>query len=173
MQSKNSRAPLAVDVAVVGSGGAGLAAVLEARRAGASVALIEKAGALGGATMLSGGGCLIAGSPLQEKQGIHDSADLAYEDRIKWGEDAADPTPPERDTCWRVGGTGSRFRRWVSRETNPGLASHRHMIFANALRGGTTSVMSPDANYVQLRTIDDDWTRAYRVNEAVGLLCVF
>ena len=90
MQTENTRGPLAVDVAVVGSGGAGLAAALEARRAGASVALVEKADAPGGASILSGGGCLIAGSPLQEKQGIDDSPDIAYEDWVKWGEGAAD-----------------------------------------------------------------------------------
>ena len=90
MQTKNNNGPLAVDVAVVGSGGAGLAAALEARRTGASVAIIDKADSLGGATMLSGGGCLIAGSPLQEKQGIHDSPELAYEDWVRWGEGEAD-----------------------------------------------------------------------------------
>ena len=90
MQTENTRAPLEVDVAVVGSGGAGLAAAHEARRAGASVALVERADTLGGATILSGGGCLIAGSPLQEKQGIDDSPDLAYQDWVTWGEGEAD-----------------------------------------------------------------------------------
>ena len=90
MQTENTRGSLAVDVAVVGSGGAGLAAALEARRAGASVALVEKADALGGASILSGGGCLIACSPLQKKQGIEDSPEIACEDWLKWGEGEAD-----------------------------------------------------------------------------------
>ena len=80
----------AVDVAIVGSGGAGLAAAIEAKSAGASVAIIEKADTLGGASIISGGGCLIAGSPLQEKHGIQDSPDLAFEDWVKWGQGAAD-----------------------------------------------------------------------------------
>ncbi|MBI2091156.1 MAG: FAD-dependent oxidoreductase, partial [Deltaproteobacteria bacterium] len=79
-----------VDVAIVGSGGAGLAAAIEAKSAGASVAIIEKADTLGGASIISGGGCLIAGSPLQEKHGIQDSPDLAFEDWVKWGQGAAD-----------------------------------------------------------------------------------
>src|SRR3990170_1750154 len=81
---------IAVDVAIVGGGGAGLAAAIEAKGAGASVAMIEKTDALGGAAILSGGGCLIAGSPLQEKLGIHDSPDLAFEDWMIWGQGAAD-----------------------------------------------------------------------------------
>lgn len=81
---------IAVDVAIIGGGGAGLAAAIEAKRAGASVAIIEKMDTLGGAAILSGGGCLVAGSPLQEKQGIHDSPDLAFEDWVSWGQGAAD-----------------------------------------------------------------------------------
>src|SRR3990170_1783343 len=82
----NVKKSLSVDVAIIGGGGAGLAAAIEAKGAGASVAMIEKADALGGAAILSGGGCLIAASPLQEKQGIHDSPDLAFEDWMIWGQ---------------------------------------------------------------------------------------
>lgn len=86
----NAKKHIAVDVAIIGGGGAGLAAAIEAKRAGASVAVVEKSDALGGAAFLSGGGCCIAGTPLQEKQGIHDSPDLAYEDWMIWGQGAAD-----------------------------------------------------------------------------------
>ncbi len=86
----NVEKTIAVDVAIIGGGGAGLAAAIEAKNAGATVAMIEKADTLGGAAILSGGGCLIAGSPLQEKQGIHDSPDLAFEDWMIWGQGAAD-----------------------------------------------------------------------------------
>jgi len=78
------------DVAIVGGGGAGFAAAIEAKKAGARVAVIEKAETLGGASIISGGGCLIAGTPLQQEHGIHDSPDLAFEDWVKWGQGAAD-----------------------------------------------------------------------------------
>ena len=85
-----SQKGLSVDVAVIGSGGAGLAAVIEAWKAGARVALIEQSETLGGASIISGGGCFIVGSPLQESYGIHDTPDEAFEDWVNWGKGSAD-----------------------------------------------------------------------------------
>ncbi|MCC2096796.1 MAG: FAD-dependent oxidoreductase [Hyphomicrobiales bacterium] len=78
------------DVVIIGGGGAGIAAALEGLDAGARVLVIEKAADPGGAAITSGGGCLIVGSPLQEKAGIDDSPDLAFDDWIKWGGPGAD-----------------------------------------------------------------------------------
>ncbi len=78
------------DVAIIGGGGAGIAAAIEAGEAGAKIALIEQADTLGGTAIISGGGCLIVGTPLQESQGIHDTPDLAFEDWVKWGQGSAD-----------------------------------------------------------------------------------
>ena len=86
MAAKNSEA----DVAIIGGGGAGVAAALEAGDAGAKIVLLEQADTLGGTAAISGGGCLIVGTPLQESQGIHDTPDLAFEDWVKWGQGAAD-----------------------------------------------------------------------------------
>ena len=44
----------------------------------------------GGAAIISGGGCLIVGSPLQKQNGIHDTPDLAFKDWIAWGGPSAD-----------------------------------------------------------------------------------
>ena len=79
------------DVAIVGGGGAGVAAVLEASEVGASMALLEQDEKLGGTAATSGGGCFIVGTPLQEAQGIRDTPAHAFEDWMKWGGDAADP----------------------------------------------------------------------------------
>ncbi|MBI4524737.1 MAG: FAD-dependent oxidoreductase [Deltaproteobacteria bacterium] len=81
---------LTTDIAIIGSGGAGLAAAIEAREAGAHVIIMEQAETLGGASIISGGGCLIVGSPLQEGRGIHDTPDEAFEDWVKWGQGSAD-----------------------------------------------------------------------------------
>jgi predicted oxidoreductase len=74
------------DIAIVGAGGAGVAAAIEARDAGARAIVFEKSADPGGAAIISGGGCLIVGSPLQKKNGIHDTPDLAFKDWIEWGE---------------------------------------------------------------------------------------
>src|SRR6266567_8240216 len=73
------------DIAIVGAGGAGIAAGIEARDAGAHAIVFEKSSEAGGAAIISGGGCLIVGSPLQQKNGIHDTPDLAFKDWIAWG----------------------------------------------------------------------------------------
>ena len=66
-------------------GGAGIAAGIEARDAGARAIAFEKSAEPGGAAIISGGGCLIVGSPLQKQNGIHDTPDLAFKDWIDVG----------------------------------------------------------------------------------------
>ena len=44
----------------------------------------------GGAAIISGGGCLIVGSPLQKQHGIEDTPDLAFNDWMAWGGPSAD-----------------------------------------------------------------------------------
>ncbi len=78
------------DVAIVGAGAAGIAAGIEARDAGARAIAFEKDAKPGGAAIISGGGCLIVGSPLQKRDGIRDTPDLAFSDWITWGGPSAD-----------------------------------------------------------------------------------
>ncbi|HEY5065563.1 MAG TPA: FAD-dependent oxidoreductase [Xanthobacteraceae bacterium] len=78
------------DVAIVGGGGAGIAAGIEARDAGARAITFEKDSGPGGAAIISGGGCLIVGSPLQKQHGIEDTPDLAFNDWMAWGGPSVD-----------------------------------------------------------------------------------
>lgn len=68
------------DVVVVGGGGAGLAAAIEAASRGAKVVLVEKNPALGGSTAWSVGSISATRTPHQHKAGIKDTPDEHYED---------------------------------------------------------------------------------------------
>lgn len=68
------------DVVVVGGGGAGLAAAIEARRLGRDVVLIEKNAELGGSTAWSIGSVSATATPHQIRKGIKDGPDGHYED---------------------------------------------------------------------------------------------
>ncbi|WP_194946603.1 FAD-binding protein [Cupriavidus sp. U2] len=61
------------DILVVGSGAAGFAAAISARKAGLEVLMIEKAGCFGGTTATSGGYLWIPGNPVSAAAGIPDS----------------------------------------------------------------------------------------------------
>ncbi|MCG8709543.1 flavocytochrome c [Brenneria sp. 4F2] len=74
-----------VDVLIIGSGFAGLAAAIEARNAQASVLVIDKMPLLGGNSVLNGGDLSAAGSSMQKEQGIEDSPELMYQDMMKAG----------------------------------------------------------------------------------------
>ena len=67
------------DVIVVGGGGAGMAAAIEAADARATVALIEADEKLGGSTALSGGVYYAADTSVQKARGISDSVDAMFE----------------------------------------------------------------------------------------------
>ena len=84
-QEKTQKFDKVTDVIVIGSGFAGLAAALEAKEKGANVMLLEKMPAFGGNSAINGGAFAVAGSPLQEKEGIKDSPELMLQDMIKSG----------------------------------------------------------------------------------------
>jgi flavocytochrome c len=73
------------DVVIIGSGFAGLAAAYEAKKAGASVVILEKMRTPGGNSIINGGVVSAAGSALQEKEGIKDSPELLLKDMLAAG----------------------------------------------------------------------------------------
>src|SRR5262245_61670190 len=69
-----------IDVVVVGSGAAGLSAALGAHEAGARVLVVESESIVGGASRLSAGMMMAAGTPIQRALGLEDDpADLYQE----------------------------------------------------------------------------------------------
>ncbi len=81
---------LETDVAIIGAGAAGICAGIEALDAGARVIAFEMGAEPGGAAIISGGGCMIVGSPLQAENGIEDTPDLAFGEWIEWGGPSVD-----------------------------------------------------------------------------------
>lgn len=67
------------DVIVVGGGGAGMCAAIEAQLAGARVMIVEADTKLGGATALSGGVFYAADTSVQRARGYDDSADAMFD----------------------------------------------------------------------------------------------
>lgn len=74
-----------VDVIVIGSGFAGLAAAIEAKKAGADVVVLEKMPFVGGNSVINGGIMTATGCPQQVMHGVKDSPELLAEDILKAG----------------------------------------------------------------------------------------
>ena len=75
------------DVVVIGAGGAGFSAAIEAKNAGANVVLLEKMPAVGGNSLISGAEMNAAKNWVQPKLGLNDdSPELHAEDTYKGGD---------------------------------------------------------------------------------------
>lgn len=79
------------DVVVIGGGTAGFAAATAAASKGSTVVLIEMMSSFGGATSITSGTISGAGSKIQQKQGITDSAESHFMDVMKEGQYRAIP----------------------------------------------------------------------------------
>ncbi len=82
---------LDVDIAIIGAGGAGMVAAIEATQLGKSVIIIEKMPFAGGNTVKATGGMNAAETSIQEKEGVEDSVELFVEDTLKGGYNEANP----------------------------------------------------------------------------------
>ena len=79
------------DVVVIGAGGAGFSAAIEAKTAGANVVLLEKMPAVGGNSLISGAEMNVAKNWVQPKLGINDdSPELHAQDTYKGGDQKGD-----------------------------------------------------------------------------------
>jgi len=79
------------DIVIVGAGGAGFAAAIEAARAGAKVIILEKTPTVGGSTRLCGGALAFAGTDLQASKNVKDGNDLLKKDLLTVGGNMNDP----------------------------------------------------------------------------------
>ncbi|MCX8959272.1 flavocytochrome c [Erwinia psidii] len=75
----------AFDVVVVGSGGAGLAAAIQAHDEGARVLIVEKMPTIGGNTIKASAGMNAAETRFQRVKGIQDSKERFYAETLKGG----------------------------------------------------------------------------------------
>ena len=73
------------DIVVVGAGGAGLSAAVQAASMGADVIILEKQGIIGGNTNYATGGLNAAETSVQQKLGIKDSKKSHFDDTMSGG----------------------------------------------------------------------------------------
>ncbi|MDQ0195632.1 flavocytochrome c [Paenibacillus wynnii] len=78
------------DIIIVGAGGAGMSAALEAKAKGLNPVILEKMPVAGGNTTKSSSGMNASATKFQKEQGIEDSNDLFYDQTLKGGHDTND-----------------------------------------------------------------------------------
>jgi fumarate reductase flavoprotein subunit len=78
------------DIIIIGAGGAGMTAALEAKANGMNPVIFEKMPVAGGNTLKSSSGANASETKFQKEQGIKDSNDLFYEETLKGGKGTND-----------------------------------------------------------------------------------
>ncbi len=79
------------DIVIIGAGGAGLSAAIEATNSGVNVIVVEKNAFMGGNTNYATGGMNAANTKYQVAKGIEDSAELFYADTMAGGKNLNNP----------------------------------------------------------------------------------
>ncbi len=79
------------DIVVIGAGGAGLTAAIEAKLDGADVIVLEKMPIAGGNTLISGAEYAAPNNWIQEKEGIKDSIEQHIQDTLNGGDNINNP----------------------------------------------------------------------------------
>lgn len=159
------------DVAIVGAGLAGIAAAIEALARNRRVLLLDRDTGenLGGLARESFGGLWFAGTPLQRRYRVRDSAELAFADWLAFGEFAADDHWPREwarayvERCvpdvfdWLTG-HGVRFLpmpMWVERGLySPGNSVPRFHVVWGTGRGLTDTLIGLLQNHPRRAQLD-------------------
>lgn len=102
------------DVVVVGGGGSGLAAAIEAASLGREVVLIEKNPKVGGSTIRSIGSISATNTPHQQRKGIKDAPEEHFEDLGKFNDKVRGHNGEDNEALRRVlvANVGETFR-WL------------------------------------------------------------
>jgi predicted oxidoreductase len=105
------------DVLIIGGGIAGIVTALELLDGGKTVALVDRdeEGAFGGLARESFGGMFFVDSAEQRRQGIRDSAELAFRDWCSFAEFDADDVLPRAWAEAYVSRCTAEVHRWVRR----------------------------------------------------------
>ena len=90
-KEKEEDVELTADVVVIGAGGAGMAAAITANQAGKSVIVVEKTGAMGGNTILSGGALNAVDEGSEAATLREDSVEKHYTQTFNGGDQQGDP----------------------------------------------------------------------------------
>lgn len=80
----------AYDVIIVGAGGAGMAAAIQAKESGANPVILEKMPIAGGNTLKSSAGMNASETKFQKEQGIEDSNQAFFDETLKGGAETND-----------------------------------------------------------------------------------
>lgn len=91
LEEGGSLEPPCYDVVVIGSGGTGLAAAIQASDRDTSVLLVEKMPTIGGNTIKASVGMNAAGTRFQKLKGIHDCKEKFYQESLKGGHGTNNP----------------------------------------------------------------------------------
>jgi fumarate reductase flavoprotein subunit len=78
------------DIVIVGAGGAGMTAAIEAKEKGMNPVIFEKMPTAGGNTLKASGGMNASNTKIEKEEGVQDSNDLFYEDTLKGGKGTND-----------------------------------------------------------------------------------
>lgn len=185
---------LAVDVLVIGGGGAAHCAALQAAIDGAEVLMVEKLPELGGNTRLSASFLTFAGTDMQAAEGIVDDADLLYRDLRDCAKNTNDPSLIRAYADGQIGlydwlrGHGVKFSRIEQfagqsvprcHLTNPGemLATLREKALLTGrvrIKTGTRAthlIQERDGRVIGANLSDDDGDHSVYAGCGVILAC--
>ena len=88
---KGADVVLEADVVIVGAGGAGLAAAVQANQNGSTVIVLEKMGKVGGNTILAGGAMNAVNDRSEQAIAYHDSVEWHFTQTMNGGDNQGDP----------------------------------------------------------------------------------